>query len=374
MKKFLFSTAIAVCITATSFAQNTLASAPVLTPEKQNECTPVKNQQMTGTCWCFSTTSLVESMSLKKGVKDVDISEMYTVRNIYNEKAKNYILRQGAAQFGEGGLGHDLIRAIATYGAVPETVFTGKKEGQKMLNHSKLAKDLKAYLDSILKHPPLASNWMDGYNEILDNAIGKLPATFEYDGKTYTPQSYAKDVLKFDANDYVSITSFTHHPFYQQFILEAPDNFANGMFYNIPLDELVETVRTSLLNGYTVMWDADVSNNDFNQQKGFAMYWQEEKAPKTVNPDEAEKEYSQAIRQQLYENLTTEDDHLMHITGISKTGAGKEFFTVKNSWGEVGPYKGFINVSIPYFAINTVSVVVPKAALGKELKKKLGIK
>lgn len=372
MKKYFFLAASTIFFSATIIAQKT--AAPVLIPEIQNECTPVKNQETTGTCWCFSTTSLVESMSLKKGATNINISEMFTVRNIYDEKAKNYILRQGAAQFGEGGLGHDLIRAITTYGAVPEEAYTGKLAGQKMFDHSTLVKQLKNYLDSILKHPPLANNWIEGYDAILDNAMGKMPTTFDYENKTYTPQSYAKEVLKFDADDYVSITSFTHHPFYQPFILEAPDNFANGMFYNVSLDELIATVKTSITSGYTVMWDADVSNRDFDQQKGFAMHWKNEKAPATVNPDEEEASYNPTIRQQLYENLTTEDDHLMHITGLSKTAAGKEFFTVKNSWGMVGPYNGYINVSIPYFAINTVSVIVPKATLSKDLKKKLGLK
>jgi len=370
MKRSLLIFGAMLFIASHGFAQ----TAPVLIPVKKNECTPVKNQQSTGTCWCFSTTSLVESMSLKKGVKDVDISEMFTVRNIYVEKAKNYVLRQGTAQFGEGGLGHDLIRAIATYGAVPETVYTGKKEGQSTLNHSKMVAQLKTYLDSILKKVPVADNWLDGYNAILDNTMGHPPVSFEFNGTTYTPQSYAKAVLKFDVDDYVNITSFTHHPYYQQFILEAPDNFANGSFYNLPLVEMTEAVRNSLLNNYTVMWDADVSNRGFAQGKGFAMYWKEDKAPATINPDEEEKAFDANLRQQLYENLTTQDDHLMHIVGINKSEQGKEFFLVKNSWGEVGPYKGFINVSDAYFGVNTVGVVVPKASLSKELRKKLGIK
>lgn len=371
MKRILLPLAIIAFVFTNGFAQNT---APVLTSVKKNECTPVKNQQSTGTCWCFSTTSLVESMSLKKGVKDVDISEMFTVRNIYVEKAKNYVLRQGTAQFGEGGLGHDLIRAIASYGAVPEAVYTGKKEGQKMHNHSKMVGELKVYLDSILKKTPIADNWLDGYNAILDNTLGKLPTSFEYDGSTYTPQSYAKDVLKFNAEDYVSITSFTHHPYYKQFVLEAPDNYANGMFYNLPLDEMMEVAKASIMNNYTVMWDADVSNRNFAQNKGFAMYWKDDRAPATINPDEDEKTYDATIRQKLYENLTTQDDHLMHIVGINKSEQGKEFFLVKNSWGEVGPYKGFINVSPAYFSINTVGIVVPKASLSKGLRKKLRIK
>lgn len=357
------------CICTFSFH---IASAQGVKVIKQNECTPVKNQAMTGTCWCFSTTSLVESMALKKGATDVDISEMFTVRNIYVEKAKNYILRQGTAQFGEGGLGHDLIRAIDTYGAVPEEVFTGLKNGQKMHNHTGLVKLLKTYVDSILKHTPLANDWLVGYNHILDSAIGEIPTNFEFKGKKYTPKTYAKDVLKFNVNDYVSITSFTHHPFYKPFILEAPDNFANGSFYNLPLNEMISLTQKAINDGYTVMWDADVSNKYFMQGNGFAINYVE-KPNGSITGDEMEETYSETIRQQLYENLTTQDDHLMHLVGISKSEKGKEFFVVKNSWGNVGPYKGFINVSIPYFAINTVGIVLPKAVLSADLKRKLSI-
>jgi bleomycin hydrolase len=370
--KFLFVLFAAALLSIQAHAQQ--STFPTLKIVKENEFTPVKSQDMTGTCWCYSTTSLVESMALKKGAKDVDISEMFTVHNIYLEKARHYILRQGAAQFGEGGLGHDLIRAIEKYGAVPQAAYTGLKNGQKSHNHGKLETSLKNYLDSILKKRPLADNWIDGYNYILDTTLGVMPTSFEYNGQTYTPQSYAKDVLKFDASEYVSITSFTDHPFYQPFILEVPDNFANGPFYNVTLDEMIDATKSAVEQGYTVAWDADVSNNDFSQGKGFAMLWKNDKTPGKVDADEEEKPYDATIRQKLYENLTTEDDHLMHIVGIEKTDKGKEFFIVKNSWGEVGNYKGFINVSIPYFAINTISLVIPKAALSKELKKKLGIK
>ncbi len=359
----------------TAFAQLATTKTEAIPLQKvwQNATTPVKNQGMSGTCWCFGTTSLVESQCLKKGVANVDLSEMFIVRNIYVEKAKNYLLRQGNAQFGEGGLGHDLIRAMDTYGAIPETVFSGIKVGQKIPNHMGLDTKLKKYLDTILTHRPLPNSWLEGYTKILDSVIGVPPSSFEIDGKMYTPQSYAKEVLKFNANDYVSITSFTHHPFYKTFILEAPDNFANGSFYNLPIDEMIEVVKAAVSKGYTVMWDADVSNADFAQGKGFAMLFKDGKAPKIINADEEERTYDAATRQTLYENLTTQDDHLMHITGIDKTEKGKEFFMVKNSWGEIGPYKGYINVSIPYFAINTVSLVVPKAALSKVIKKKLGL-
>lgn len=355
------------------FILSAQAQQSALKTIKSNATTSVKNQGASGTCWNYSTTSLVESEELRKGLGEFNLSEMFSARNVYIEKAKNYILRQGKAQFGEGGLGHDLIHAISIYGAIPQEAFQGVSG--EIPNHEGLEDALKAYLDGVLKKRPLAADWLKGYEEILDKKIGVPPATFDYKGKNYTAKSFAKEVLKFDANDYVNITSFTHHPYYTQFVLEAPDNFANGLFYNLPLEEMVDLTKSALKEGYTVMWDADVSNRNFQQKKGYAILFADttEQKAANLNPDAKEKAYSATIRQELYENLTTQDDHLMHLVGLEQSAAGKYFFKVKNSWGEVGPFKGFIQVSEPYFAINTVSLVLPKAALSKALKQKLGI-
>ncbi|MCC7402409.1 MAG: aminopeptidase [Chitinophagaceae bacterium] len=342
---------------------------------KKIAATSVKNQAMTGTCWCFSTTSLVESDEIRKDNRSIDLSEMFTVRNIYIEKAKNYILRQGKAQFGEGGLGHDEIHAVTTYGAMPLEDYTGLINGATSYDHQKMFRSLKKYLDSVLSNQPISSAWLNGYTKILDQFMGAAPSHFNYDGKDYTPLSFAKDVLHFNANDYVSLTSFTHEPYYKPFILQVPDNFANGSFYNLPLNELIEVVTSAIEKGYSVSWDADVSNNGFRQDIGLALNLDDKKIYSTqaINPDMQEAPYNATIRQELYEDLTTQDDHLMHLTGIEKSKGGKTFFIVKNSWGKVGPYEGYINVSEPYFAINTISIVVPKAALGKELLEKLGL-
>lgn len=348
------------------------AQESILKIVQDNKTTTIKNQGQTGTCWNYSTTSLVESESIRKGLlNNPDLSEMFTVRNVYIEKAKNYILRQGKAQFSEGGLGHDLIHAIATYGAVPQRVF--QNVSGEIPNHEGLDKTLKNYLDHILETRPVPADWLLGYEKILDKKIGVAPSNFDYEGKNYTPLSFAKEVLKFDANDYVSITSFTHHPFYTSFVLEAPDNFANGSFYNIPLNEMIALTEDALKNGFTMMWDADVSNRNFQQKKGFAILFADSTEAKqtSINPEAAENQFSETIRQQLYENLTTKDDHLMHLVGIEQSKGGKLFFKVKNSWGEIGPFKGYIAVSPAYFAINTVSLVIPKDALSKEIKEKL---
>jgi bleomycin hydrolase len=358
------------------FAQTQTApalEAPQFFDVKTLKATPIKNQAMTGTCWCFATTSLLESEEIRKDKTEIDLSEMFTVRNIYIEKAKNYILRGGKAQFGEGGLGHDEIRAAAMYGALPLSEYSGLVNGEKSYNHQKLFSQLQQYLDSILRKQPIANDWLNGYTKILDDNLGVPPKEFSYNGKKYNAVSFAKEVLHFNADDYVSLTSFTHQPYYQSFILQVPDNFANGTFYNLPLGEMMQAIKDAVNNGYTVAWDADVSNKGFKQDIGLALNIDNSNA-KEINPDTKELRYDATIRQQLYENLTTQDDHLMHITGIEKSKQGKTFFVVKNSWGKIGPFEGYINTSEAYVAINTISIVVPKAALSKELLAKLDIK
>ncbi len=367
MKHFL--TFLFLCVSFVVSAQTS-----DLAVVKKSDYTPVKSQGNTGTCWSFSTTSLIESTTIKNGTGEFDLSEIFTARNMYTEKARNYILRQGSTQFGEGGLGHHVIESMQKFGAVPESVYSGLLLGAKNHDHAKLESQLKSYLDSLLKKRPVPADWMTGFQQILDGHLGKAPETFVYQEKQYTPQSFASEVLKFKAEDYVNITSFSHHPFYTSFILEIPDNFNSGSYYNVPLDELIKLTEHAIESGYSVMWDADVSNKYFNQSTGYAIQWIGNEKPATITPDQQEIKYDQAIRQLLFESLVTQDDHLMHLVGLEKSAGGKKYFLVKNSWGEIGPFKGFINVSETYFAINTVSLVVPKAALDPKLKSKLGIK
>jgi bleomycin hydrolase len=371
MKKCFFLLAALVNISF-AWAQGN-SQKPAFYEIKTVKATPVKNQAMTGTCWCFSTTSLIESEAIRKTKKEVDISEMFTVRNIYIEKAKNYILRSGKAQFVEGGLGHDMIRATDLYGAMPEAAYSGLVGTAREYNHSSLFTKLEAYLNDVLKKTPVADDWLDGYVEILNHFMGTPPEQFSYEGKTYTAKEFAKEVLRFNADDYVSLTSFTHAPYYKPFVLQVPDNFSNGSFYNLPLNEMISVVKQSVAKGYSVMWDADVSNNGFLQGAGMALNLDQQKkyGKEDISADMNELPYDASIRQHYYENLTTQDDHLMHIVGTEKIKDGKTFFIVKNSWGKVGPYEGYINVSEPYFAINTVSLVLPKAALPKEMLAKL---
>ena len=389
--KKIFLLSYSAAISFALFAQHTnaeiskkkevysLFSDKGFTIEKNNAATAVKNQANTGTCWSFSTTALLESQLMKNNNGNFDLSEMFTVRNMYLEKAKNYILRQGHTQFSEGGLGHDVIRSVARYGAMPESVYAGLLPGQVSFNHAQLISNAKLYLDSILTaglsgngNIAQSGDWMKGYVKILDRNLGIPPAEFVFNNKKYTPSSFANELMNFKADDYVNITSFTHQPFYQPFVLEVPDNFSGGSYYNIPLNEMIEMVKNGLQNGFTFMWDADVSNDGFMQRIGIAVLAESSLMDgEAINPDIKEMKWDANIRQQLFENLTTQDDHLMQITGLGKSTAGKHFFIVKNSWGKVGPFDGYINISETYFAINTISLVVPKAAIDKKLLEKL---
>ncbi len=354
---------LTVLFTGSSFAQE-------LTTLKLIPSSGVKDQGMSGTCWCFSVISLLESDMMKRGIENPDLSEMYIVRNIYFDKAKNYILRQGFTRFTEGAFGHDVFPAAAKYGFVPESVYPNSSNGR--INHAGFDGKLKAFLDSVLAKMPIAAGWEANYNKILDDKFGKVPEKFTYEGKEYTPQEFATEVVKFNEDNYIGLTSFTHHPFYKAFNVEVPDNYSGGLFYNFPIDELIEAAEWAVMNDYTVGWDADVSNSYFNQRDGWAMMPQENTGQfTTTNPDAPEIEYTQQSRQELFENLTTQDDHLMHLVGLKQSPGGKKFFYVKNSWGLLGPFKGFINVSETYFGVNTITLVMPLDALNPKLRAKI---
>ncbi len=350
---------------------------------KINASTSVKNQQKTSTCWAFSTTSLVESQGIKNNIGNTDLSEMFTVRNIYLEKAKNYLLRQGHAQFSEGGLGHDVIRSMAEYGTMPEEAYSGLPANSKSFDHEQLFNELKKFMDSVIdamgKNNVVSKNgtvsdWQRGYNDILNKHMGIVPEKFLYKFKPFTPQTFARNYLKFNAEDYINFTSFTHHPYYKPFIIEVPDNFSNGSYYNLPLNEMIESVKLAINRGYTVLWDADVSNNGFNQKIGLALNLPNDSKDIITrsDPDAPERIVDEKTRQKFFENLVTQDDHLMHIIGIEKSKGGKTFFIVKNSWGKnSGPYNGYIHVSESYLALNTISLVLPKEAVLKPILDKL---
>ncbi len=326
---------------------------------KQVDHTEVKNQANTGTCWSFATASFVESELMRKGKGEHDLSEMYVVRNIYKDKARNYVLRQGKANFSQGSLSHDLMAIIKQGGVVPEATYSGLHEGAKSHDHSEMEIALKGFLDGVIKSKKLSKKWPKALDAIMDVYLGSVPEKFDYNGKKYDPKSLAKS-LDLDHADYVNLTSFTHHPFGESFVLEIPDNYSNGSFLNLPIDQLISVIDKALDKGYTVAWDGDVSEKGFDAKKGIAILPKNPGRKDLYDKPGPEKEVTQELRQEAFESYATTDDHLMHIVGKASDQAGTEYYIVKNSWGKISPYKGLLYMSKAYAAMKTVAIMVHK--------------
>lgn len=339
---------------------------------------PVISQGITGTCWSFSSTSFLESEIMRITGKKIDLSEMYQVRNTYPAKAENFIMRQGKAQFGEGGLAHDVINSVKKYGLVPESAFSGLQAGENKHNHAEMVAVLKAILETYVDNPGrnLSKKWREVFESVLDVYIGKNISGFTYEGKHYTPKSFL-EMTKIRPKDYVSISSFTHAPFYSQFILNIPDNWSNGSFYNVPLDEMMATIDHALENGFTVELDCDVSERSFSSKYGVAIIPADvENTSNALQNIYPEKEITQQYRQDEFENYNTTDDHLMHITGILHDQNGTKYYKVKNSWGTDESRVangGYVYFSQAYMRLKSISITVHKDALPKKTFDKLNL-
>lgn len=340
------------------------------------DATPVISQGNTGTCWSFSSTSFLESEIIRLTGEQIDLSEMYTVRNTYPKKAENFVMRQGKAQFSEGGLAHDVMNSVAAYGLVPNSAYSGLLFNEVNHNHAELSAVLRSMVETYVDNPgrTLSKKWKDAVDAVLSVYMGKNPKSFEYEGKTYTPQSFL-EMTKLNPDDYVSITSFTHAPFYSKFILNVPDNWSNGSFYNVPLDEMMTTIDNALENGFTVELDCDVSERTFSSKYGVAVIPENpennEKALEAIYP---EKQITQAYRQDEFENYTTTDDHLMHITGVLKDQNGTKYYKVKNSWGTDASRNangGYVYFSESYMRLKAISITVHKDAVKKKTMEQL---
>ncbi len=334
------------------------------------ESSPVKNQGKTGTCWSFSTSSFIESEIMRITGKNIDISEMYIVRNTYDNKAWNYVMRQGKSQFSQGGLAHDVINAIRDNGLVPEIIFSGVKFEDKSYNHKKIVPEIKVVLDSFIKNPKLI-DWQAKTAVILNKEIGKIPIKFRYENEEFTPKSFVEK-LKINPNNYITLTSFKQVPFYTKFVLNIPDNFSNGSMYNMPINELVSVVNRALKKGYTLSLDVDVSEKTFSSKNGIAVMPKDiENQNKSLVEIVSELEVSQQYRQTKFENYQTTDDHLMHIVGLVKDQKGNNYYKVKNSWGSnsdrVGN-DGYIYMSIPYFKLKAISVLLHKKGIARKIR------
>lgn len=363
---------------------------------KRMPATSVKSQDRAGTCWSWSTISFLESEIMRLGKDSVNLSPMFIVWNTYNEKADKYVRMHGSMNFGQGGAAADVIWAIKNYGIVPISEYSGLNYGEDVHAHGELDAILKSYLDVVISNPnkKLSTAWKKGYDGVLDAYLGAKPEKFTYKGKEYTPQTFTKDVTGLNMDDYVSLTSFTHHPFYTAFAVEVPDNWIGELSYNLPLDEFMDVLDKAIDNGYTFAWGSDVSEKGFTRD-GFAVVptadtkemsdaeiakWvampknkQEAELYKFDKPGK-EKIITQEMRQEAFDNYQTTDDHGMHAVGKAVDQAGNKYFIVKNSWGKYNKYDGYLYASYPFVAYKTTNVLIHKDALSKDLKKKLGIK
>ncbi len=345
--------------------------------------TSVKNQASTSTCWCFATISFLESELLRLGKEEIDLSEMYIVRHTYPLKAERYVRLHGATNFPHGGACHDVIDMMRKHGLVPEEVYAGLNYGEKKHSHGEVGRILKGMVDAVVKNRGrrVTPRWAEAVNAVLDVYLGDIPENFKYKGNTYTPQNFLSDYLELDPDDYVEITSFTHHPFYKQIYLELPDNWTfNNQYNNVPVEDLERIIDASLTNGYTLVYGGDVSDKFFKSKDGYAIVpkkgWEDmtkkEQKEKIKEPVE-EKEVSQDLRQKWFDNYTATDDHAMHIVGIAEDQKGNTFYLTKNSWGTDRKYDGYIYLSKPFVLLNGGAFMVNKNAIPKDIRKKLGI-
>lgn len=373
------------------------AVKPVFTVVKANKITSIKDQNKSGTCWAYSTISFFESEILRKTGKTYDLSEMFVAGKTYMDRAIKAVRMHGDVSFSEGGSGYDVQYCWEHYGMVPESAMPlpGKMIGDSLANFSEFFSVMTPYVEAVAKNKSskLTPAWKNGLQGIIDSYLGKAPTSFQYEGKTYTPQSFAAS-LGLDMKDYISFTSYTHHPFWTEFAVEVQDNWRWPMSWNVPIDDLCKIIDHAILNGYTVMWGGDVTEDGFTR-KGLGVAYDVKKARSMAGTDadrwfklsSSEKKSkldalginapevvpTQEMRQEAFDNWETTDDHGMHIYGIAKDQNGKEYYMVKNSWGTYGDYKGTWYMTKAFVAYKTMDFIVNKNAVPKDIRKKIGL-
>ena len=389
MKRSLFALA-AIMLSLSAVAQEVKQDKPEFTVVKQAPVTSVKNQYRSGTCWCYSALSFVESEIIRQKGIEVDLSEMFVVNHAYFDRAVKYIRLDGKLGFSAGSSFGDVFEVIKAYGIVPQDVYSGMNYGTELPVQGELDAVLEGFVKALVTNPnrKLTPAWKPAFQGILDAYLGEIPATFKAEEKAFNPLTY-RDYLGINTDDYINLTSFTHHPFYEPFIIEVCDNWRWGSAYNLPIEELMEVMYNAVENGYTIAWGADVSEKGFTrsgiatvpdfENKVTAGSDQERWVGKSETGKEEsapaeEKVITQEMRQLAYDNKETTDDHGMHIYGLAKDQNGNPYFIVKNSWGKAGDYEGIWYASDAYVRYKTLNIVVHKDALPKSIQKKLGIK
>lgn len=325
-------------------------------------CTTVKNQQKTGTCWSFATTSFIESEFLRNGKGEFDLSEMFFVRNAYLQKARKFLFYQGKANFSEGGQAHDVMNVIREFGISTDSAFPGNPNTPGLYDHNRLVENLTKTITRINDNfnKNTADEWEKKYTQLLDQHFGPVPETFQDDTRNYTPKSFAKQ-LDIRPDDYIELTSFSHHPFYSFIDLEVPDNWSHDRYLNLPIDEFITVIDSALAKGFSVCWDGDTSEKGFSHRTGTAELLKEQVT-------------DQNARQQTFLNRSTTDDHLMHLVGTATSDSGDKYYKVKNSWGTSDSnYGGFMYLSLPYIRLKTIAIMVHKSAIPLSVWTKINI-
>ena len=344
--------------------------------------TSVKSQAQTGTCWSYATTSFIESEMLRLGIEPLDISEAFFIYQNYLLKAEKYIRMHGNYSFSCGGQAHDVMNVLKLFGALPDELYSGLINGEKLPDHSDMDDMLKAAVNSIaIKENIIKPQWKEAIDGILKAYLGQIPNKFDYKNNTYSPKSFATDIIAINPDDYIELTSYSHHPFYSKFVLEIPDNWSSGEYYNLPIEDLMNVIENALKKGYSVAWDGDVSEKEFKHKKNVAILpileWQDRSSEQKENifeKPETEKKVTQQMRQASFDNYSTTDDHLMHIVGTAKDQNGTIYYYVKNSWGEKSnTLGGFLYMSDSYMRLKTIAIMVHKDVIPADIKKKLNL-
>ncbi len=345
------------------------------------EATPVENQASSGTCWSYSANSFLESEMIKNGGPAIHLSKIYTARKSYEDKADTYVRMHGGISYGDGGEPHDVINMYAKYGTMPEEVYTGLNYGTSKNQFGEMQAVLQGMLEAVVKAPnkgKITPVWKKAFRNVLDAYLGPVPENFSYKGKSYTPQSFAKDVVKLDAKNYEEFISVTSAPYWEKSMMMVPDNWAFQWDWNIPMEDMIATIDNALKSGYTVSWGGDVSEPSFSWKNGIA--WvpttaadeltKEQKTDLFTGP-KAEMTITPELRQQAFDNYTTQDDHGMQITGIAKDQDGNEWYMVKNSWGTDNDHQGYLYMTKNYVRYKTTSFMVNRKGIPQEVLKKL---
>lgn len=373
MKRNLITPLLALCVAAPGFCQDQKKPNRIITTETTVKHSAIKNQENTNTCWCYATNSFMESELLRLGKGDIGLSEMFIVHRTHPRRCWTYYRMQGVSPWSPGGQAHDYIDTVKKHGLMPREAFTGL-QGEPRLDHDALDMGLKGYVGSVAKTRNPGPHWPQAVDGILDAHIGKIPANFVFQGKTHTPESF-RDSLGLNWDDYVELSSVTHHPYYKPFRMEVPDNWShNANYLNLPLDEFEQVMVHALQNGHSIVWDGDMSEKSFDQKNlGYAYLPAKDGADPKDGEPEPELEVTPEIRQRGFNDFHTTDDHLMHLVGLSKDQAGNRFFITKNSWGEkAGPHKGYIHMSRNFVRMKTVAIMVHKKAIPAKIAAKLG--